>query len=657
METQAKSQQALDINTHPRILKELAYENAELARIVATNPSTPPDLLAALSGHQHDPELQKNVTENPNTSVEELLSLGAKFPRQLLDNPVFPLLVLENPRLFQEMPDKTLISLIGVDDISEEYLAMAADSTNSYVLHIIANHKKAPKQALSKIVNNPKMQKEAYIASQHINYAGEMNEDWDEEAWQAIKKYTFVRRIQEKEEFLWNVGVLDERLLLSLLPSSLLNIAANPETPTHVVQRIVETFDSETQNLLNLDKASNPNTPTNVLEELFNTKTIPNLVALAQNPNTPFFILEKLAYINDPKIQHAIYCNYNTPEPILKILYQDEDIAKLIKKDAELAWQSILQSLRNVNYPQSRIYFSKSITKNICIYLSLVDDIPETFFRELITKKYSSIDLLIALARHHQTPKGFFKDIYFQSKSRQQDFPKTKIIKTVIKMLIAKNAQTPVEILLRLVEDTCSQVRNAAIIHLQTNFALYNQQVAEFLDKWRYSNNVQTASETLSEIANSKSIVLCSAVAQNFNTSAKTLQKLTFHKSHDVLIAVAKNPNTSVNTLLTLSRKRKGFLHIRAHAVKTLIQKDPEKAGAVLAEFVSSREPSSPRFILLLSKWAPVEFLAEHSNSTSWLERYAIAQNPNTPQSVLEKLTQDANRIVRATARAKLTKN
>jgi hypothetical protein len=49
---------------------------------------------------------------------------------------------------------------------------------------------------------------------------------------------------------------------------------------------------------------------------------------------------------------------------------------------------------------------------------------------------------------------------------------------------------------------------------------------------------------------------------------------------------------------------------------------------------------------------APVYFLEKHSNSTLWLERYAIAQNLNTPQHIREKLKHDVNSIVRAAASA-----
>ncbi|RUS93139.1 hypothetical protein DSM106972_097330 [Dulcicalothrix desertica PCC 7102] len=46
-------------------MRDLADESIELARVVAKNPSTPPDVLEALSGYEHDLEIQRNVTANP----------------------------------------------------------------------------------------------------------------------------------------------------------------------------------------------------------------------------------------------------------------------------------------------------------------------------------------------------------------------------------------------------------------------------------------------------------------------------------------------------------------------------------------------------------------------------------------------------------------
>ena len=49
-----------------------------------------------------------NLATNPNTPTEVLLNLGAEFPEQLLDNPVFFLLLLENLNLVEQMPVTTL---------------------------------------------------------------------------------------------------------------------------------------------------------------------------------------------------------------------------------------------------------------------------------------------------------------------------------------------------------------------------------------------------------------------------------------------------------------------------------------------------------------------------------------------------------------------
>ncbi|BAZ18710.1 hypothetical protein NIES4071_105950 (plasmid) [Calothrix sp. NIES-4071] len=323
-------EQAADINTHPDILRDLALKSIELVRVVVKNPSAPPDVLDALSGYEHDPEIQRNVTANPNTPVEVLITLGADFPSELINNPVFPLLLLENPRLFQELPFEVIESILLLDDVPLYYLVMAASRDNSKILNIIANHPLAPFHALSQIASNPTRLEEAYIAAQHVNYTSEITLGWDEEIWRL-------------------------------------------------------------------------------------------------------------------------------------------------------------------------------------------------------------------------------------------------------------------------------------------------------------------------------------AVANNPNASAETLHKLAFHPNHDVLIAVTKHENTTVETLLTLSRKRKkGYSNIRAHAMKALIQKDLKKAGTVLAEFVSTDEPTSPRFILLLHPIAPPEFLAKHANSICWIERYAVAQNPSTPAHVLTRLTTDANRLVRAVALERL---
>jgi hypothetical protein len=79
----------------------------------------------------------------------------------------------------------------------------------------------------------------------------------------------------------------------------------------------------------------------------------------------------------------------------------------------------------------------------------------------------------------------------------------------------------------------------------------------------------------------------------------------------------------------------------------------------LLPKYDNSRLSTNPtpclsRIIVLLHSQIPQEVLAENSCSFFWLERYAIAQNSNSPPHILNALAKDANCIVRAAAKTNL---
>lgn len=49
---------------------------------------------------------------NPNTSIEMLLELGLEYPNELLQNPVFPFLFLEDPAILDKMSHKLKVKLL-----------------------------------------------------------------------------------------------------------------------------------------------------------------------------------------------------------------------------------------------------------------------------------------------------------------------------------------------------------------------------------------------------------------------------------------------------------------------------------------------------------------------------------------------------------------
>ncbi|MBD2312382.1 HEAT repeat domain-containing protein [Desertifilum sp. FACHB-1129] len=80
----------------------------------ASNPHTPPEQLRELAAYE-DVAIRQLVVVNPNTPTEVLWELGKEFPAQLLENPLLPLLFLENPSLF--VPLDTLVNLFQLERV------------------------------------------------------------------------------------------------------------------------------------------------------------------------------------------------------------------------------------------------------------------------------------------------------------------------------------------------------------------------------------------------------------------------------------------------------------------------------------------------------------------------------------------------------------
>lgn len=121
-------------------------------RRTAKNSSTSPEQLQKLS-ECPDIFTWKAITSNPNTPPKVLLRLGSRFPKELLNNPAFDLMLLENPNLLLTMSKETLRSILLLKNVPIDFLEQAAidPRLDVAIARVIAQHPKSSEYALEKI--------------------------------------------------------------------------------------------------------------------------------------------------------------------------------------------------------------------------------------------------------------------------------------------------------------------------------------------------------------------------------------------------------------------------------------------------------------------------------------------------------------------------
>ncbi len=134
-------EEAANRETNPERLREMAFQSHEIDMIIASNSKTPQDVIEKLAKSDNN-EIRKVVATNANTPPDLLLDLGKDFPEELLANPVFNLMLLANPNLLKEIPEKTLISILKLANVRESFVIFALNhrQETKILAVIIANH-------------------------------------------------------------------------------------------------------------------------------------------------------------------------------------------------------------------------------------------------------------------------------------------------------------------------------------------------------------------------------------------------------------------------------------------------------------------------------------------------------------------------------------
>ena len=650
-------------NTSKERLKELATLNKDLAQIVASNIYAPPELLAELVSHK-DKAVRKAVISNPNNYLETLFKLGAQdFPREILDNPIFQLSYLENPDFVKDIPFYIFHALLQLEDIP------------NFLLNYVQKGYQRPM-----VVEALQM---------HVAIAGEMSQGWHEAADKKIDDrayqthyFNFFNRL----DFLQRLDFEFLSYFVEFVPEKIfadrafrMAVAKNPKTPP----KILKQFSRDRHVSTKTNVAGNTNTPANVLRELADYSVVETRQAVANNKNAPVNALRKLAKDKTDRIRETVARNENTPVNVLEILAEDKN--DKVRESVARNWSTPASILNKLAADKAikvckEVAYRKNTSPNILKKLAIDDNIrvrqgvawnsntPTDVLEQLATDKSSEVRR--GTARNGNTP------VYVLDKlATDRD--------SIVRLGVAENSNLPSAISDRLANDRDLRVKEALVgywnhnppVKILEEFVTHPDElirrkvayshkspvnVLEALatdENWQVretvARNKNTPTHILEQLAKDRDDIVRAGVAERENLPYHFFKQLANDEQSRVRCQIAENPNTPIEILKVLAVDRENNVYYEA--VKNP-RCTPEIRKTIFKNLAQSKTPSFLRYVLFLSDYAESSVLAENSDSISWLERYAIACNAETPEDTLKKLAQDGNRIVRATAKESLQK-
>jgi hypothetical protein len=597
----------------------------------ASDVNTPPEQLRRLAAQ--DTAIAQKVAQNPSTDLELLLELGAQFPTELLNNPIFPLLMLENPALLTQMPITTLRSILRLEEVPVRFLNWAAAHPDPTIQRIVVQHRSTPKAAIEVLAESSDSWVKETVAY-HRLYAEEVSQrEWKRNAFTALSKLKFKQN--------------------KVTARKLVDLASVPEF-------LIEQFGWECR----VEVAKGRQLSMRVLERLATDLIHDVRWAIAANPQTPPRLLEKFAKTNDWQARACVAANPQTPPHLLEYL---------LREDSDTLHGATRRALAtNPNLP-------------VALLSALARD--------------KHRDVRCQVAHHPRTPADLLVQILAETEdadvgrnaARHPNLPQTAMAQLAscdddnLRSAVARNPQIPVALLITLASDPELSVRKSVALHPGLpEFCLKRlSQEPELYPE--LAQNPSASSRLLARIVDAGNHWLCSKVAGNPAAPDVLLAKLASQEAPTIDRALAQNPHLSPNLLAVLSRRldpetRLAVAYHPATPGSALVEmcqgqldeqlRDalvwhpnmPGKLGSasdtcalgleLLMEELPMDVPSLSRFIVLMDEGTPATILSKYMDSLYWPDRFAIAQNPNTPDSVRLYLSEDIHQLVQATARA-----
>ncbi len=154
MKTDRSSAVVDDPATDASVLEALIGESFKVNRSIASHSNASPERLRELA-KSPDRLTRRNVALNPQTPKDVLLVLAPTFASEFFLNPVFDLLLMEDPNLLFGLPVTVLKNILKRPDCPESILNWAARYGDKSHQLALVSRTEISKQLLECIANGP----------------------------------------------------------------------------------------------------------------------------------------------------------------------------------------------------------------------------------------------------------------------------------------------------------------------------------------------------------------------------------------------------------------------------------------------------------------------------------------------------------------------
>lgn len=449
-------------------------------------------VLEQLSSHPQ-PEVREAVARNPNTPTKVLLKLGKEFPDAITANPVFNLLLLENPE-----SHFVRLSLARSTTTSEDMIAQLSKIEDEEILCAVAGNLKTPLHILEELVENPPLYPDPEYATEcdfdRLFIAIAHNPNTSE---------SLLLQLAERGSSYVEMAIAQN----PKTPLSLLNkfadwenfsmheaIARNPQAPSAILEKLAGEDEKEVRDLVknnpNVSETAiaiinfidgKPGTSIDLLEQLASDRRASVRLLVAAHPSTPAKVLEKLAQDTDEYVSFKAASNPNATSTVLEFFAEF-----LVKKIQGLSSSNeIMLKRRAVQLARSsditpKVLETLSQMKNehhVLVEIASSLKTPPTILLAIINDQASphgSIELFIKLAENPNTPSDGLEKLYLKIKQSHYlekisglyaiaAHPNTPIHlleqfavhhPADLRAKVARNVNTPISILERLSNDS-----------------------------------------------------------------------------------------------------------------------------------------------------------------------------------------------------------